>query len=69
VIIIELVVLVRVSTLQQATQRQLNARDPICLRVFEEKVSGKFKVDERPGMLAVQVVDRLGRNLLAGRPQ
>ncbi|GGA72017.1 putative resolvase [Pseudoclavibacter endophyticus] len=73
-----LIGLVRVSTAKQETQRQHDALDPICIRVFEEKVSGKLKVDDRPGlqaaldymrdgdMLAVQEVDRLGRNLLEG---
>lgn len=73
-----LVGLVRVSTKGQETARQHDALDPICVRVFEEKVSGKLGVDQRPGlqaaldyirdgdMLAVQEVDRLGRNLLEG---
>lgn len=73
-----LVGLVRVSTQKQETQRQHDALDPICVRVFEEKVSGKLKVEDRPGleealdylregdMLTVQEVDRLGRNLLEG---
>lgn len=73
-----LIGLVRVSTAKQETQRQHDALDPICARVFEEKVSGKLAVDDRPGlraaldfmrdgdMLAVQEVDRLGRNLLEG---
>ncbi|MDT0306146.1 recombinase family protein [Streptomyces sp. DSM 44917] len=73
-----LIGLVRVSTDGQKTQRQHDALDPICLKVFEEKVSGKLTVDERPGltaaleyirdgdMLCVQEVDRLGRNLLDG---
>jgi DNA invertase Pin-like site-specific DNA recombinase len=67
-----------VSTAKQETQRQHDALDPICVKVFEEKVSGKLKVADRPGltaaldylrdgdMLAVQEVDRLGRNLLEG---
>ncbi|SLE66329.1 site-specific recombinase PinR [Mycobacteroides abscessus subsp. bolletii] len=73
-----LIGLVRVSTAKQETQRPHDALDPICERVFEEKVSGKLVVDQRPGlksalnfmrdgdMLAVQEVDRLGRNLLEG---
>lgn len=73
-----LVGLVRVSTKGQDTNRQHDALDPICVKVFEEKVSGKLSVDERPGlraaldylrdgdMLTVQEVDRLGRNLLEG---
>lgn len=73
-----LVGLVRVSTDAQETRRQHDALDPICVKVFEEKVSGKLSVDDRPGlkaaldylrpddMLVVQEVDRLGRNLLEG---
>lgn len=73
-----LVGLVRVSTKGQETARQHDALDPICVKVFEEKVSGKLAVRDRPGltaaldylrdgdMLTVQEVDRLGRNLLEG---
>ncbi|RFA11711.1 resolvase [Subtercola boreus] len=73
-----LVGLVRVSTVNQETRRQHDALDPICERVFEEKISGKLAVDARPAltaaidymrsgdMLTVQEVDRLGRNLLEG---
>lgn len=73
-----LVGLVRVSTTKQETERQHDALDPICMRVFEEKVSGKLKVNDRPAllaaldylregdMLAVQEVNRLGRSLLEG---
>ncbi|SDO35969.1 Site-specific DNA recombinase [Cryobacterium flavum] len=73
-----LVGLARVSTTRQETARQHDALDPICVKVFEEKVSGKLAVADRPGlrealdylrdgdMLAVQEVDRLGRNLLEG---
>jgi DNA invertase Pin-like site-specific DNA recombinase len=73
-----LIGLVRVSTSRQDTQRQHDALDPICLKVFEEKISGKLATVERPGlqevlefvrpgdMLTVQEVDRLGRNLLEG---
>lgn len=73
-----LVGLVRVSTKGQDTARQHDALDPICVKVFEEKVSGKLAIADRPGlvaaleylragdMLAVQEVDRLGRNLLEG---
>lgn len=76
--VMALVGLVRVSTAKQETARQHDALDPICVKVFEEKVSGKLKVDERPGlkaaldylrdgdMLVVQEVDRLGRNMLEG---
>lgn len=70
--------LVRVSTDAQDTRRQHDVLDPICWRVFEEKVSGKLAVEDRPGlvaalaelregdMLAVMEVDRLSRNLLEG---
>ena len=73
-----LVGLVRVSTKGQDTARQHDVLDPICVKVFEEKVSGSLKVENRPGlsaaidymregdMLAVQEVDRLGRNLIEG---
>lgn len=73
-----LIGLVRVSTDKQKTRRQHDALGPICFKVFEEKISGKLAVDERPGltaaldylrdgdMLTVQEVDRLGRNLLEG---
>jgi DNA invertase Pin-like site-specific DNA recombinase len=73
-----LVGLVRVSTKDQETARQHDALGPICVRVFEERRSGKLKIDERPGlqaaldymrpgdMLTVQEADRLGRNLLEG---
>lgn len=70
--------LVRVSMKGQDLARQHDALDPICVKVFEEKVSGRLPVDERPGlraalgylrdgdMLTMQEVDRLGRNLLEG---
>lgn len=73
-----LIGLVRVSTSRQETQRQHDALDPICVKVFQEKVSGRLKIAERPGlvaaleylrpgdMLTVQEADRLGRNLLEG---
>ncbi|WEG08626.1 recombinase family protein [Microbacterium horticulturae] len=73
-----LIGLVRVSTTKQETARQHDALDPICERVFEEKVSGKLKVDDRPGLraaldfmrdgdlLAMQEMGGLGRNLLEG---
>ncbi|MFH9579156.1 recombinase family protein [Streptomyces globisporus] len=73
-----LVGLVRVSTDKQNTERQHDALDPICVKVFEEKVSGKLLAEERPAlmeaidymrdgdMLCVQEVDRFGRNLLEG---
>jgi DNA invertase Pin-like site-specific DNA recombinase len=73
-----LVGLVRVSTSKQETQRQHDDLDPICVKVFEEKASGKLTVADRPDlqaaldylrpgdMLTVQEADRLGRNLLEG---
>jgi DNA invertase Pin-like site-specific DNA recombinase len=75
---VALVGLVRVSTKTQETARQHDALDPICVKVFEEKMSGKLRARDRPGltaaleylregdMLTVQEVDRLGRNLLEG---
>jgi DNA invertase Pin-like site-specific DNA recombinase len=75
---VALIGLVRVSTDKQQTRRQRDALDPVCLKVFEEKVSGKLTADDRPALLAalshvrdgdlltVQEVDRLGRNLLEG---
>ncbi|MEV6218787.1 recombinase family protein [Nocardia sp. NPDC051833] len=69
---------VRVSTSKQETARQHDDLDPICVKVFEEKVSGTIKVADRPGLraaldylrpgdlLTVQEADRLGRNLLEG---
>lgn len=68
----------RVSTSKQETQRQHDDLDPICVKAFEEQVSGKLKVADRPGLqtaleymrpgdiLIVQEADRLGRNLLEG---
>lgn len=73
-----LIGLVRVSTDKQNVDRQHDALDHICMKVFEEKVSGKLTVAERPGlsaaldylrdgdMLTVQEVDRLGRDTLTG---
>ena len=73
-----LVGLVRVSTKTQETARQHDVLDPICVKVFEEKVSGKLRAADRPGltaatdyvrdgdMLTVQDAKRLGRNLLEG---
>jgi DNA invertase Pin-like site-specific DNA recombinase len=73
-----LIGLVRVSTDKQNTQRQHDALAPICLKIFEEKISGKLQAEDRPAlsaaieymreddMLCVQEVDRLGRNLLDG---
>jgi DNA invertase Pin-like site-specific DNA recombinase len=73
-----LVGLVRVSTKSQETARQHDVLDPICVKVFEEKVSGKLRAADRPGltaaldylrdddMLTVQDAKRLGRNLLEG---
>lgn len=39
---VALIGLVRVSADQQNTRRQHDALAPICLKVFEEKVSGKL---------------------------
>ncbi len=73
-----LVGLVRVSTSRQETARQHDALDGLCVKVFEEKLSGSLAVDARPALaaaidylrpgdlLTVQEVDRLGRNLLEG---
>lgn len=73
-----LIGLVRVSTTGQDVTRQHDVLDPICWKVFEERVSGSVAIDKRPGLLAalddlrpddllaVQEVDRLGRNLLEG---
>ena len=70
-----LVGLVRVSTKGQEVARQHDALDHICVRVFEEKVSGKLKIKDRPGLQAaldyirpgdMLKVDRLGRNLMEG---
>ncbi|MDE3722133.1 recombinase family protein [Nocardiopsis sp. N85] len=53
-------------------------QDPICVKVFEEKVSGKLKVSDRPAlkaaldymrpgdMLTVAEADRLGRTSSKG---
>jgi DNA invertase Pin-like site-specific DNA recombinase len=73
-----LIGLVRVSTDKQNTQRQHDALDPICWKVFEEKSSDKLVTDDRPALLnaltyirdgdllTVQEVNRLGRNLPEG---
>jgi DNA invertase Pin-like site-specific DNA recombinase len=47
-----LVGLVRVSTTKQETQRQHDDLGPICVKVFEEKISGKLKVADRPDLRA-----------------
>lgn len=77
-VVVALVGLVRVSTSKQETARQHDALDGLCVKVFEEKISGSLAVDARPALgaaidylrpgdlLAVQEVDRLGRNLLEG---
>ncbi|MEU8108695.1 recombinase family protein [Nonomuraea muscovyensis] len=44
--VVDVIGLVRVSTDKQNTQRQHDALDPICLKVFEEKISGKLGVEE-----------------------
>ena len=73
-----LIGLIRVSTDKQNTRRQHDALDPICWKVFEEKISGTLATENRPvllealshvrpgDMLTIQEVDRLGRNLLEG---
>ncbi len=73
-----LVGLVRVSKKDQEVARQHDALDPICVKVFEEKTSGKLATRDRPDlraaldylrpddMLTVHEVDRLGRNLVEG---
>lgn len=70
--------LVRVSTKVQDTACQHDALDPICVKVFEEKVSGKLAVKDQPGLkaaldflrngvlLTAQEVDYLGRNQIEG---
>jgi DNA invertase Pin-like site-specific DNA recombinase len=76
---VALVGLVRVSTSTQETRRQYDALGKAeCVKVFEEKVSGKLAIADRPALVAaleymrpgdlltVQEVDRLGRNLLEG---
>jgi DNA invertase Pin-like site-specific DNA recombinase len=77
-VVVALVGLVRVSTSKQETARQHDALDGLCVKVFEEKISGSLAIDARPtlaaaidylrpgDMLTVQEVDRLGRNLLEG---
>ncbi|MEV6361215.1 hypothetical protein [Nocardia asteroides] len=55
VVFMALVGLVRASTSKQENARQHDGLDPICVKVFEEKISGPIKV-----------ADRLGRNLLRG---
>ncbi|MEU7767215.1 recombinase family protein [Nocardia sp. NPDC049190] len=42
--------LVRVTTSKQETRRQHDDLDPICVKVFEEKISGKLEVVDRPGL-------------------
>ncbi|TGB13822.1 recombinase family protein [Streptomyces sp. MZ04] len=69
----------RVSTDEQNTLRQRIDLEAVgCIRIFEEKISGKISHEKRPelakaldwmrhgDMLCVQEVDRLGRNLLDG---
>ncbi|MBB6347287.1 hypothetical protein FHU36_003832 [Nonomuraea muscovyensis] len=46
--VVDVIGLVWVSTDERNTQRQHDALDPICLKVFEEKISGKLGVEE-PG--------------------
>uniref|UniRef100_UPI00300845FD recombinase family protein n=1 Tax=Glycomyces sp. MUSA5-2 TaxID=2053002 RepID=UPI00300845FD len=71
--------LVRVSTDKQRTARQHDALQKAgCIKVFEEKASGKLKLADRPelqaavdylregDLLCVQEADRFGRNLIDG---
>jgi hypothetical protein len=70
--------LVRVSTAKQETARHHDALGPICVKVVEGRSAGssrwtsgqelKLAIDHmsRSDILAVQEVDRLGRNLLEG---
>jgi DNA invertase Pin-like site-specific DNA recombinase len=51
---VALVGLVRVSTSKQETARQHDALDGLCVKVFEEKISGRLAVDARP-TLAVAI--------------
>ncbi|MCX5108315.1 recombinase family protein [Streptomyces sp. NBC_00378] len=62
----------------QSRRQRLDLEDAGCIRIFEEKISGRISHDKRPelskaldrmregDMLCVQEVDRLGRNLLDG---
>ena len=73
-----LIGLIRVSTDKQKARRQHDDLDPICLKAFEEKISGGLSTDDRSALLqalshipdgalpTVQEVDRPGRNLLEG---
>ncbi len=60
-----LVGLVRVSTKQQATSQQHAALGPICVKVFEKKVSGKLDVDAHPGLREAIECMRDGNTLRA----
>lgn len=42
-----LVGLVRVSTKTQETARQHDVLDPVCVKVFQEKMSGKLRTEDR----------------------
>ena len=46
-----LIGLVRASTDKQNTRRQHDALDPICWKVFEEKISGTLATENRPILL------------------
>lgn len=61
--------LVRVSASKQETARQHDLLDPICVHLFEEKLSGKLSVDQRPGLREAVDYVRDGDMLTArGRP-
>lgn len=49
---VALVGLVRVSTKSQKTAWQHDALDPICVKVFGEKLSGKLRTEDRPSLTA-----------------
>jgi DNA invertase Pin-like site-specific DNA recombinase len=61
---------VRVSTGKQKTQRQHDALDPICLKVIEEKTSGKLTTSGRPDLLTALSYIREGdlMTVQEGRP-
>jgi len=61
---VALIGMVRVSAAKRETQRQHDALDPICERVFKEKDGGKLAVDERPGLKAAR-----NRGHVGGQPR
>lgn len=57
--------LVRVSTDKQKTQRQHAALSPICLKVIEEKTSGKLATADRPDLdLALALAEDRRRDIV-----